>query len=247
MQFSRKFQKLFSFDAAESLWEHACRWTHPVNARRILATIDEAELARLREYYPYRPNARKINAYENAACWIDINVEYAQDLWLDRSPPLRILDLGCGAGYFLYICRLFGHEGLGLDTDEEPLFRGTTKLLNVRRVVSRIHPQVALPDLGEKFDLITGHRVCFHRVARAANGEWTEWTPADWNFFINDIRARFMKPGGRLLLDFNPRPDGSSFFTRELRACFLAQGARIFRSKALLAANPIQRPRFKQI
>ena len=165
MQLSRKFQKLFSFDAAESLWEHACRWTHPVNARRILATLDEAELARLREHYPYRPNARKINAYENAAYWIGINVEHAQDLWLDRSPPLRILDLGCGAGYFLYICRLFGHEGLGLDTDEEPLFRGTTKLLNVRRVVSRIHPQVPLPDLGEKFDLVTAHRVCFHRIS----------------------------------------------------------------------------------
>ena len=165
MQLSRKFQKLFSFDAAESLWEHVCRWTHPVSSRRVLATLDEAELARLREHYPYRPNARRINAYENAAYWIDRNVEYAQDLWLDRSPPLHILDLGCGAGYFLYICRLFGHEGLGLDTDEEPLFRGTTKLLNVRRLVSRIHRQVALSDLGEKFDLITGHRICFHRVA----------------------------------------------------------------------------------
>jgi len=246
VQLSRKFQKLFSFDAAESLWEHACRWTHPVNARRILATLDEAELARLREHYPYRPNARKINAYENAAYWIDTNVEYAQDLWLDRSPPLRILDLGCGAGYFLYICRLFGHEGLGFDTDEEPLFRGTTKLLNVRRVVSRIHPQVSLPDLGEKFDLVTAHRVCFHRIARAANGTWIEWTPADWEFFINDIRTRFLKPDGRLLLDFNPRPDGSSFFTSELRACFLSEGARIFRSKALLAADPTQHPRFKQ-
>jgi SAM-dependent methyltransferase len=244
---SRKFQKLLSFDAVESLWEHACRWTHPVRSRRILATLDRSELARLREAYPYRPNARRINAYENAARWIGINVEYAQDLWLDRTPPLRILDLGCGAGYFLYVCRFFGHEGLGLDTDEEPLFRGTTALLNVRRVIARIYPNVPLPDLGEKFDLVTAHRVCFHRVARAAaNGEWKEWASADWKCFINDIRTRFLKPRGRLLLDFNPRPDGSSFFTKELRACFLSEGARIFRSKALLAADPNQRPRFKE-
>jgi SAM-dependent methyltransferase len=246
VQLSRKLQKLFSVDAIESLWEHACRWTHPVNARRILATLDRSELAKLREQYPHRPNARKINAYENAAYWIGINVERAQDLWLDRSPPLRILDLGCGAGYFLYVCRFFGHDGLGLDTDEEPLFRGITELLNVRRVVSRIHPQVPLPELGEKFDLVTAHRVCFHRVARRANGEWNEWAPADWKFFIDDIRTRLAKPNSRLLLDFNPRPDGSSFFKSELRACFLAQGARIFRSKALFAADPNQRPRFRQ-
>ena len=247
MHLSRKFQKLFSFDAAESFWEHLCRWRHPVSARRILATLDRAEFARLRECYPYRPNARKINAYEDAAYWIGINVERAQDLWLDRTPPLRILDLGCGAGYFLYVCRFFGHEAVGLDTDEEPLFRGTTELLNVHRVISRIHPRVPLPDFGDKFDLVTAHRVCFHRITRAENGEWNEWTPAEWNFFINDIRTRFLKPNGRLLLDFNLRPNGASFFTNELRDSFLSQGARIFRSKALLAADPTRRPRFKEI
>ena len=217
-----------------------------MSSRRILATLDRTEFANLRERYPYRPDARKINTYEDAAYWIGRNVEYAQDLWLDRTPPLRILDLGCGAGYFLYVCRFFGHEGLGLDTDEDPLFGGITELLNLRRVVSRIHSQVPLPDLGEKFDLVTAHRVCFHRINRAPSGEWNEWTPADWEFFINDIQTKFLKPNGRLLLDFNPRRDGSSFFTPALRACFLAKGARIFRSKALLAAEPGKRPRFKQ-
>jgi SAM-dependent methyltransferase len=246
VRLSRKFQKLFSLDAAQSLWEHACRWTHPVSSRRILATIDRAELERLRQDYPYRPNARKINAYEDAAYWINKNVEYVQDLWLDRAPSLHILDLGCGAGYFLYICRLFGHEGVGLDTDDEPLFRGTTKLLGIRRIIARINPQTPLPDLGKKFDLVTSHRVCFHRIARDENGKWREWTPADWNFFINDIRTRFLTPNGRLLLEFNPRQGSSSFFTDELSAFFLSQGARIFRRKALFAADPIQRPRFKQ-
>src|SRR6266581_3488279 len=78
MRVSRKFQKLFSVDAIESFWEHACRWTHPVNSRRILATLDRSELAKLREQYPHRPNARKINAYENAAYWIGVNVERAR-------------------------------------------------------------------------------------------------------------------------------------------------------------------------
>ncbi len=247
MRFSRKFQKLFSRDAVQSLWEHASRWTHPVSSRRVLATIDRAELERLREGYPYRANARKINAYEDAAYWIEVNVKRVQDLWLDRSPPLQILDLGCGPGYFLYLCRLFGHEGLGLDPDDEPFFRGTTKLFDVQRVIARIHPQTPLPDLGKKFDLVTGHRVCFHRIARAENGDWIEWSLADWRFFINDVRTRFLKPDGRLLLEFNRRQDGSSFFTAELRQFFLAQGALIFRWKALLAADPNERPRFKKM
>ena len=72
-----------------------------------------------------------------------------------------------------------------------------------------------------------------------------EWTETDWKFFINDMRTRFLKPDGRLLLEFNRRADGSSFFTPELRAFFESQGARIVRWKALLAADPAERPRFK--
>ncbi len=246
MRLSQKLQKICSLDAGQSLWEHVCRSTHPVSAQRILGTINRSELERLRERYPYRQNARKINAYEDATYWIGVNLKRAQDLWLDRSSPLQILDLGCGAGYFLYLCRLFGHEALGFDTDEEPFFRGTIEFFNVRRVIGRIEPQTPLPDLGRKFDLVTGHRVCFHRLGRTENGEWREWTPDDWEFFIKDVRTRFLQREGRLLLEFNRRQDGSSFFTDEMRAFFESQGARIFRWKALLAADRRRRPRFRQ-
>lgn len=247
VRLSHKVRKLFSADAAQSFWEHLCRATHPVSARRLLATIDRGELERLREPYPYRPGARRINAYEDAAYWVGVNVKRLQDLWLDRSPPLQILDLGCGAGYFLYLCQLFGHQGLGLDQDEEPFFRGATQFFGVPRVIARISPRTPLPDLGSKFDLVTGYRVCFHRIARSQNGDWMEWTPEDWRFFIRDIRTRFLKPHGRLLLEFNRRADGSAFLTSEWRAFFESEGAHIFRCKALLAADPAERPRFKQI
>src|SRR5207249_10485386 len=96
-----------------------------------------------------------------------------------------------------------------------------------------------------KLEPLTAHPASFPPLTRTNNGEWLKWSPADWKFFINDIRTRFLKPEGRLLLEFNPRPDGSSFFTDELRAFFKSQGARIFRWKALLASDPKQRPRFK--
>lgn len=245
MRLSRKIRKFFSVQGLESLWEHSLRLLHPGSARKILATVDREKMSKLREQYPFRPGSPPINRFEDADYWVPVNATRAQDLWLDRTPPFRILDLGCGAGFFLYVCRLFGHDALGLDTDDEPLFRGTTALLKVQRVITRIEPGVLLLDLGMKFDLVTGHRVCFHRLGSAANGEQKEWSIADWQFFIYDIRTRFLNPNGRLLLEFNPRKDNSSFFMPELRAFFLSQGARIFRSKALLAADPQQCPRFK--
>ena len=244
MKLSRKLQKLLSTHFFASAFEHLSRGTHPVNKQRILETLDRAQFEKLREQYPYRPGSPRINRFEDVVYWIEINIERAQDLWLDRTPPMRIVDLGCGAGYFLYVCKYFGHDVLGFDTDNEALFRATTALLDVARVIGRIERQTPLPDLGAKFDLVTAHRICFHRIGRVRDS--VEWSPADWEVFINDIRTRFLNENGRLLLDFNPRPDGSSFFTPELREFFLSQGARIFRSKALLGVHPNQRPRFKQ-
>jgi SAM-dependent methyltransferase len=243
MRFSRKLQKLFSRDALASASEHFRRLAHPVNKRRILDDIDWVQFRDLRHKYPYQPGSPQINRFEDIVYWVNINVERAQDLWLDRAQPLRILDLGSGAGYFLYVCKHFGHDVLGFDTDSEPLFGATTELLGVQRVIGRIERQTPLPDFGRKFDLVTAHRICFQRIGKVRDG--VEWSPADWEFFINDSRSRFLEPNGRLLLDFNPRPDGSSFFTPELRKFFLSQGARIFRSKALLAKSSNERPRFK--
>src|ERR1700722_1988553 len=145
MNLARKIQKLFSRDGAESLFEHVSRWTHPVASSRVLATLDPVAVANLRARYPDGPGNPKINRFANVPYWIGINIERAQDLWLDRSPPLRILDLGCGAGYFLYVSKCFGHEVLGLDLDDHQLFRDALALLDVRRVVSRIDPNVTLP------------------------------------------------------------------------------------------------------
>src|SRR5206468_6356016 len=123
----------------------------------------------------------------------------------------------------------------GFDTNNEPLFRATTALLDVPRVIGRIERQTPLPDLRQKFDLVTAHRICLHRIGRVRDG--VEWSPPDWEFFINDIRTRLLNENGRLLLDFNPRLDGSSFFTLELRRFFLSIDAQIFDSNALLYAD----------
>ena len=217
-----------------------------MNAKRILRTIDQTALNQLREKYPRNPESPKINRFEDANYWVAINLKRVQDLWLDRTEPLRILDLGCGSGFFLYICKLFGHDVIGLDRDTNPLFRGTTELLGIPRLAADIEPFVPLPHFGEQFDLITAYRICFQRVRTSKKGEWQEWGADEWKFFVEDVRSRLMKPEGRLLLDFNPRDDGSYFDLPVLRY-FQSAGARFFRSKVLLAADPNQRPVFMQL
>jgi SAM-dependent methyltransferase len=244
VKLARKLQKLFTAEAFASFREHAQRLTHPVDANPLLVRLDRAAWIRLQEKYP-RAQA-DIHRFANVEYWIRINIERAQDLWLDRAAPLQILDLGCGPGYFLYVCRQLGHGGVGLDVDNVTLFRETTALLEVPRVIWRIEPHQKLPPFDRKFDLVTAHRICFHQTyPPGGNFPDGEWTSDDWQFFIDDIREHVLAPNGHLLLDFNPRDDGRTFFTPQLRSLLHENGARIFRSKALLSINPSVTPRFK--
>jgi SAM-dependent methyltransferase len=241
MNWSRKVQKFFSREGFESIREHARRWTHPVNPKKILNTLDPMKVAEFRAHYPEGPNSPRYYHFADVHYWIGVNVERGQDLWLDRAPPLRILDLGCGVGYFLYVCRYFGHDVLGLDVGDRQLFNDGLALLNVPRVMARIEANVPLPSLEQKFDLVTAHRLVFDRIGDP--NAMNRWRPEHWKFFLEDVRSRILTPDGRLLLDFNPRPD-RTFFSPELHEFFLSEGARIFRSKALFSRDRNRRPRF---
>ena len=59
------------------------------------------------------------------------------------------------------------------------------------------------------------------------------WGPAEWDFLLNDLRDRFLVPGGRIYLDLNPERDGE-FMTPVLREFFLGRGAQIDRRSKLL-------------
>lgn len=57
---------------------------------------------------------------------------------------------------------------------------------------------------------------------------------AEWKYFLDDLRARFLRPHGRILLDFNPR-GGGVFYPADVGDFFRGEGARCFRSKVLLS------------
>lgn len=237
MDLTRKLQKVFSPDGLRSAVEHVRRWSHPVPVGPMLRALDAEKLARLQHRYQRTEAAGEVGnsaKFADAEYWLKINVERAQDLSLDRQQSQTILDLGCGAGYFLYVCQRLGHEALGLDIDENPLFRETIALLGVSRQAARIEAHTPLPPLGKRFDLVTAHCICFQKLPSPA-GERREWDAAAWSAFLDDVRTNVLNPSGQLLLDFNPR-GGGIFYPSDVERLFRKRGARIFRSKVLFEA-----------
>src|SRR5207248_2584932 len=120
----------------------------PLETREILATIDLEGFEQIRQRYAVKGPSADWPKFLDLERWIGINVRRIREIELDLARPKRVLDLGCGAGYFLYIAQLLGHEGLGLDLDQLPMFADMTRLLGVRRVIWQIKDFDPLPDLG---------------------------------------------------------------------------------------------------
>src|SRR5213075_664678 len=118
-----------------------------------LAKIDNRRLREIQRRYA--GSSDRYAKYADVEHWLKINLPRVRDLKLDRSPPKQILDLGCGAGFFLFLARQFGHRGVRVDVDDFPLSNELIDLFGVERVTWRIRAHRPLPDFSRKFDLIT--------------------------------------------------------------------------------------------
>ena len=222
MRLAYKLRKVFTGDALRSAHRHAHGLLRPPawSAEAIIQSIDAARFAQIQaKYRPDRPTVAWPK-YFDLEHWIRVNLGRVRELDLDFEPRQRILDLGCGAGYFLYICKLLGHDVLGMDVQDVPMFGAMTELLEVPRVTARIQPFQRLPDLGRKFDLITGHLVCFNNHKRKG-----VWGIPEWDFFLSDI-ASHLAPRGRLWLELNREVHGAPY-SQELKTFFEKRGASV--------------------
>lgn len=228
MRFAHKVKKVFNLDAWQSTKAMLRRLSYPLPAQPFIDAIDKEGFEKIRARY-YNPK-EKVNPkkYLNLDDWMRTNVKRVRDHRIRQAPPkLRILDIGSGSGYFLHILKCLGHDVLGMDIDTEPVFRETFALLKLPRLIFRIEPFQPLPDLGDKFDFITGHMTCFNRRA-----DDTHWGKEEWEYFLNDL-LKHLKPGGNIQFDLNPLRDGRHM-EPALRDWFKSIGGKIDRRKVYI-------------
>jgi len=189
---------------------------------RIEPFLDKIDIERLRDIQRrYAGAADRYAKYANVEHWLKINLPRVRDLKLDRSPPKTILDLGCGAGFFLFLSKQLGHSCVGVDVGDFPLSNELIDLFGVERVTQRICALQPLPDFGRKFDVITAFSAAFNRNEDESRG----WNVEEWTFFLDDL-DRYRAPGGEILLEINSGKD-KRYFPAEIRELFLQRGARV--------------------
>jgi 2-polyprenyl-3-methyl-5-hydroxy-6-metoxy-1,4-benzoquinol methylase len=182
-------------------------------SKRLIADIEQLGFERLRQRHAnFQDNSRK---YLQLHDYFPEAVRLAGRLGVLSSKPMSMLDIGCGSGYFLFVGKRSGHEVVGLDLPDNPLYNDSVQLLGIPRVAHRVEKFQPLPDFGKPLDLITAFSICFDLHA-------TEdvWGPEEWKFFLDDCRSR-LNPGGRIFLNFNPATTRDFRFVPDKVATFL--------------------------
>jgi len=178
---------------------------------RVCAAADLARIQRLGEEMAAIADCDPESAAKYIDCnfWLPFNALRIGALGLHRSRPLRILDLGCGPGYFMASAAACGHDCYGIDapvgvlTDVEA--RVYSELLAALSLSERVSPlliqrfqPMQLPAAG--FDLMTAFWICFNR-----HQQRDEWGVEEWHFWVDDALAR-LADGGILHLELNSHP-----------------------------------------
>ena len=115
------------------------------DAHSIINTIDHEKFEKIRKRFHVEDPGDTPAKYLDLPTWLEANLQRVRDLELDIGRRRRVLDIGSGSGYFLYICKLLGHDAVGLDVDDMPMFNQTIALLGVNRIVWRIQKFVPSP------------------------------------------------------------------------------------------------------
>jgi SAM-dependent methyltransferase len=192
--------------------------------------IDLEKFSSIRsKYVNHAPPYSGYSKYFDIATYLKRDIKRSLVLGLNGQKKLRILDIGSGMGYFLLASEFWGHSPLGLDMDDSKKYRDVINFLGVNRLIGRVDGLAPIPihDLSP-FDLITAFQVTFNIL----NHDKT-WGIAEWDFFIQDLRAH-LTPSGRIYLQLNPV--NGICYTQELYQYFKELGATI--NGAYIDINP---------
>lgn len=161
---------------------------------RITKSIQQKMLP-IQEKYRYKNI--KFKKYLNIRYWVMINLFRVYRLELHEISPKDILDIGCGMGYFAFICSYFGHKVTGLDLDTIELYNDSISALKIARLDCEIKKYSQIR-CSKNFDYIVAFMICF-------NGHKTGnlWKEDEWEYFIDDLKNQLLIKNGIIFLSFN--------------------------------------------
>jgi SAM-dependent methyltransferase len=220
VELSRKIDKIRTGEAWDGLLDAYYRWRKPLRATELVRDLEKKGFGRIRSKYANPDDKKGWPKYVDAGHRLELAIKQARALQLDRGKPLRILDIGSGAGYFLFICKHLGHTVMGLDLDWPPMYAETFELMQMPRCIWRIEPFQPLPDLKSRYDFLTGFAVCFN-----SHGSDHVWGVKEWEFFLDDVEKNVLSKSGEIYFELNPEPWG--YFTPELGEFFKQRGAEV--------------------
>ena len=165
----------------------------------ILASIDCGEFNRRFRDDPALVELQGLGSskYIDVEHWIRENVDRYVRYALHR-PPGRVLDVGCGSGFFLVVCRHMERRALGVDWDVDPLYGQQTEFFGVERVLHRVRPGDYLPPLDGRFALVTAFQTGFNEDPLSRR----TWATEEWLGYFAAAR-RVLEPRGRVFVHFN--------------------------------------------
>jgi SAM-dependent methyltransferase len=144
---------------------------------------------------------KNYSKYFDLDAWFQYHARLAMAAGLhEAKEPCRILDLGCGAGIFLYIAKMLGHDGVGLDLATD-MYRQMADVLGVTWRASPVLANTPLPDDLHGFDMISAIAIKFDRLDWGPQSA-EPWTLAEWEFLLHDAASR-LNPEGRLFIKPN--------------------------------------------
>jgi hypothetical protein len=234
VDFSHKINKLRTGEAWDNLLDAYYRWRRPLSATVMVRELESKGFEEIRTKYANPADKKGWPKYVDAGHRIELAIKQARSLQLDRRKPLRILDIGSGAGYFLFVCKQLGHSVMGLDLDWPPMYAEMFQMMEMPRRVWRIEPFQPLPALGVRFDLLTGFAVCFN-----SHGSNAVWGAKEWGFFLDDVVKNVLAESGEIYFELNPEPSG--YYTPELAEFFGRRGGQVEGKKVWFAKRSVPR------
>ena len=150
-------------------------------ADRMRSAIDADKLAMLR--CSLQPSWQK---FADLRFQIGETLAHVERLKLNQTPPLRLLDLGCGFGWLCLAGHVLGHDVAGVN-EFRPEVQSAWRIMPQRPLdFHTIAPNVKISPYRAGFDLITLNGVNFHQP---------RWNPTSLRALMSDLFDRLSENG----------------------------------------------------